>query len=216
MSYEYAAYLAYKNRHQIMKYLRGSQNAVTRYYKPSPYKDLAYRLKIVERRSKRNTPERKHAYYNGLIAASDGTLHYVNCVNIDEGDASYERSGTKIRLHSINIRINSPQTSTTGSASTDVYLVAPYDEAIPLLSQFTAVPGGHYSLVNGRELRHKSMNPERQLAVLSWYSKQGRVVHYSGGLGTQVLSNPIFFIVKNHSGNLHQFNYTIEITYSDA
>jgi len=187
----------------------------------TPAAKRARREAKLVRRTILNKPETKVATYAITFAslATGNRLQTDLLGQIVQGDAMDQRSGTKIRVLSVNVRGRPFGDINNG----DFHLIVPnrgangteYDDFVPAV-------GGHYLTENGWCIMHATRDGAAHQTINYTYKwPLGMIVHYDrpttefpAGLCTK---NNIWAVIVNSSGgNMTNMSYSVRITYTDA
>lgn len=146
-------------------------------------------------------------------ALADAGFLALNLTNIGQGDDSYQRTGRRICIKGVDIRL------WTSDRHADVYLIKTTGDTAPGYTSFAAVKGAHLDDAYHYDL--KELAYIKSMAATSLFAKcsrrfKGWYTYYSGTSATSFIKNGLYFCIKNNTGAGITYDYSINVYYTDA
>lgn len=183
---------------------------------PDEGRQIAKRLRMVERSTRLNRPEMKHKTFTFSGTVTAGTVNVGALTDIAQGDTIAERSGDRIRVWRVEIR-----GSVDGTL--DNHLIQQHNTSIPTISDFTSAEGSMLldSSTNTRFTEWKFWKgyhitgAQRSVIRVTQKFRNGMVVKY-GGTGSTAVDNGLLITQVNRTAGDHEVQYTVRIYFTDA
>lgn len=200
-----------------MKYFKSEDaKEVARPFSWSKSASNEYKIKKLQSRVNKLTPEIKTKEFSFVGTPAAGALFYVPLFTIAEGLGEDERIGDKITVKSIEIRGAS---NVNGSLPADMYIVCNEDPNLtPAIGHFIFTAGGHYLVNQGKEIYHKYVDSGSWDQSINYkkYFKNLVVKYRSTTTGALLATNNYCFVVVNRSAaSTLSSEFSIKIRYTD-
>ena len=168
---------------------------------------VAMDLRRMKRQINLNKGELKAYHFSSnATAVLNSTITYVDLTSIGQGDDDDDRTGRKIRVVGIDIRIHN------STNTLDTYIIKSLEDSVPGYGDFDVARGGH--------LNQGARHEKKEIAYLREYRsttnnlmykrrwKTGIHVYYNGTAANNGMKNRLFMVFKNTTGA------TINVEYS--
>lgn len=177
---------------------------------------LAKRLRRVERRVARNTPETKIATFTASGALADAAVSVTELKIGGASSQSYGAEAAKAKLLRVEIL------GTTGSEFADVYLIQGHTTTAPVYGDFNPTVGG-YIKNEAFATNNQKYTVWKQFLNLGGGSnfrvtqsfKYGYNVHIDT-VSNATVKNPLYLVVKNNTGGSINISYAARVWFVDA
>lgn len=165
-------------------------------------KSLSAKVQTLERKVAARKPETKHQSSTASSTMTTGSLFYLECSYIPQGNDVGERNGNQVKLLYTEYSA-SVFSSTSAAYGVDIYLVTLRDNAVPVIGDFIGTPGGFPNrdqyIKWKQHLTNADDNNGNILASHRW--RFPMKVHYDGITATSGIRNRTFLVIKNSTGN---------------
>lgn len=171
---------------------------------------LAKRLRRVERRVARNSPETKYKSLSASGAVSDAAVSVTELKLDGASSQSYGTEGSKAKLLRVEI------VGTSGSEFADVYLVQGHTTTAPVYGDFNSTVGGHIISTKNQQFtiwkQYLNLGGGSNFRITQSF-KYGYNVHIESNT---TVKNPLYLVIKNNTGGAINISYSARIWFVDA
>lgn len=181
---------------------------------------LAKRLKVVEKRVRNNTPEKKYAHVTVTTSMAANTAITTHLTGLDQGVGTNQRVGNRIKIQSIEVwgatqnpmgmylfRVKDTGDSPVAADWINTTTMAPFMDEQNAHVYKHEITGKLYELATAQYPFH-----------LKHTFKGGLITEFNAASANiaDVVRGQLFFGLLNHYGTVQSVNYSTKIVYTDA
>lgn len=206
---------------------RASHNAAMKYRRGMPYSgrrrfsgNMRYRISRLEQQLYQIRPEKHYKTHVGAaISQIPNSITNINVTDIGQGDTQHERTGRKIKIHKVEIRLTANSSSSTFEEPLACFLLLGKDARAPTVSDF----GGQlYPMVDIDEFTElmsfttkQNHTTDSQTIRRVKYFKKPLVVEYETTVSTTAITNKLYFTLLNNGSSNSTVNYAVRVWFTD-